>query len=128
MKFEPKQNSFIIALNRETKEEDLEIISSFYEGYPAELEGYWNGQNERSYQLDEHKVNMHIMVRILGVMSQESFIRLRNGNVALIQTPSPLGNPNDLRWAIIGRITQVKNRRDSCTYCPTTQTYWKALL
>ncbi len=122
MKFEPLQDSVILAINCDTKEEDLEIIGHFYNGDPIELIGFWEHKEERSYQLlSGHSLNIADMVTTLREHNQDALLSISpNGKVYLHDLSKVELNE-------IGVMTQVPTKEESCTYCPSTQTYWKAL-
>ena len=58
MKFNPKLPSFILALNRESREHDLLAIRAFYKGGVAEMKGCWKGVEELSYQIPSEGVDI----------------------------------------------------------------------
>lgn len=75
MKFEPELPSYIIALNQATREEDLALIADFYEGEIVELVGYWEGEEERSYQIfADAFLDFNNMLDVLKFTNQDAFI------------------------------------------------------
>lgn len=122
MKFEPTKDSTILALNCSTREEDLELISRFYDGVPVELIGYWQNQEERSYQLlAGRSLNITSMIATCRENNQEAIISIApSGAVFMHQLDT-------IRFQELGRMTQIPTKEECCTYCPSTLTYWKAI-
>ena len=120
MKFDPQLTSYIIAINSKSVESDISIIKSFYSKEPITLIGTWKGKKEYSYQIEMSHVDIANMWYYLKQYDQETFILMQNSIVYLHSLQGGVSN--------IGRMTQLKGRRIDCTYCPMTDTYWKALL
>lgn len=122
MKFNPNLHSVIVAFNRPTMKEDKEIIRTFYDGPIVELEGCWMDDKEHSYQLDcNSKFNFWKLDQELYRCNQQAYIILKPCGYTMLAKPMYRIHQG------IGRMTQVPNKEESCTYCPSTKTYWKAL-
>lgn len=127
MKFQPATFSYIFALNQPTREEDLEIIRDFYSGDVSELVGYWEGQEERSYQIEAEGTDYGDMVNVLKFCDQDAYITVDAKGVAWLTTFSSSARDCYMPLASkLGTMTQIPAKEDCCTYCPSTQTYWVA--
>tara|TARA_R110000850_G_scaffold29114_2_gene80569 strand:- start:11559 stop:12017 length:459 start_codon:yes stop_codon:yes gene_type:complete len=121
MKFNPKMHSVLIAFNHATPDLDLLMISKFYTGFPMELVGYWKGVAERSYQLDIKHIDLMAMEHLLVEANQDAFIYISAiGKVYEKDVYNFSSN--------IGTMQEIPSKVDNCTYCPSTQTYWTAIL
>ena len=121
MKFNPKMHSVLVAFNQATPALDLLFISKFYTGFPMELVGYWKGIAERSYQLDIKYIDLMAMEQLLVEANQDAFIYISaTGRVYEKDVYNFSSN--------IGTMQKIPSKVDNCTYCPSTQTYWAAIL
>ena len=121
MKFKPTQHSVVLAFNQGTLALDLLTISKFYTGFPTELVGYWKGVVERSYQLDISKVDLMEMENLLIEANQDAFLYISNSGKVYEKDVYNFANN-------LGTMQRVPHKEDKCTYCPSTNTYWKAIL
>ena len=122
MQFNPNLHSVIFALNLDTPEEERAIIREFYDGPIVELIGVWEGEEERSYQLDlNSKLNVWALDNALYACDQDAYIILKPSGYTL------LAKPHSRIHQGIGYMDQIEAKQDACTYCPSTHTYWKAL-
>ena len=121
--FLPDWTSIVFALNLDSRDEEIAVIREFYpEGSIVELEGTYIGKEERSYQISTFVMNYREVANILAKYKQTTFMYIGE------QRRAKLVSTWSLNTTDIGRITKVLNKRYSCTYCPATKTYWKALL
>ena len=121
MKFNPTQYSAVLAFNQDTLALDLLTISKFYTGFPTELVGYWKGVAERSYQLDMSKVDLVEMENLLIEANQNTFLIISSSGK--VYEKDVYNSANNL-----GTMQKIPHKEDNCTYCPSTKTYWKAIL
>lgn len=122
MKFNPNGFSVVVALNLPSESADLALINLFYKGEVAKLNGYWEGESERSYQLSVDCLDIPKMRAALAVCNQEAFLYIATTGRTYL---SYLDNVKLDEY--IG--TMSKSTKDSCcTYCRKSKTYWKAVL
>tara|TARA_R110000765_G_scaffold410229_1_gene508825 strand:+ start:293 stop:679 length:387 start_codon:yes stop_codon:yes gene_type:complete len=123
MKFNPTSPSVILALNMETEEEELRVLRWFYSKEPTKLVGYWEGKEERSYQLDSKYITDERGLRIALLNNkQKAFISISHGGGAVLQSPAGL-----FEKVFLGYMLEYFSNSGNCTYCPTSKTYWKAV-
>ncbi len=128
MKFEPELPSYILALNQDTREEDLAMIADFYEGEIIELKGCWQNKEERSYQIFQDAIlDYSHMLSVLKFCDQGAFIMNNAQSLKGTWLYSFLHMPRDQHPIYLGVMTQVPTKEESCTHCPSTNTYWKTL-
>ncbi len=123
MKFNPTLPSVIVAFNKPTKEQDIALIRRFYSGPIIETIGYWEGVEERSYQLEERPVCKTRLLMALNSTNQDGYISIRGRGLVVMNT----FNGFKFIGEYVGKMTQIEELSDCCTYCPLTQTYWKAI-
>ena len=119
--FNPNETSVILALNYPTREQDIAVIRKFYTGEITKTIGFWKGEKENSYQLDMCLTDEELMVEELVYAEQEAFIMTHLG-AALLHTIEDFGNE------VLGELVEVDCESDCCTYCPESDTYWRAIL
>ena len=126
MKFEPNKPSFIIALNLDTVKEDLEVIKEFYSGEVTALVGHWRGRHEASYQLNSNETDYQDMVDTLYCFNQEAFLIINTFQLKGVWLHNFKHMKHDCHPNFLGHMTQIPDKEDCCTYCPTSNTYWRA--
>ncbi len=120
MKFNPKLESFIFALNLQSRIAELRVIMEFSSVQPIELRGYWKGVPERAYQIDARLVDVDAMLAALSRYGQEACLYIgKTENVYQINANAP--------DELLGTMVQIPHQIAECTYCITTETYWKAI-
>lgn len=122
MSFNPDLPSVLFALNQPTINEDYELIRTFYDGKITRTVGYWKGAEENSYQIDLLGLDTQKFLGLLQDCSQENYLVAYRGFADLLY----VSKPNISKG--LGKITKVGSKDTCCTYCPTTNTYWKAIL
>ena len=125
MKFEPNKPSFIITLNLDTVKEDLEVIKEFCNEEPTPMVGFWKGEHKISYQLDRNKTNFGDMVATLQNLDQEVFLSISNTGRVHMHELKPYHTVKSYPSSS-GRMTQIPDKEDCCTYCTISKTYWRA--
>ena len=121
MKFNPHLHSVLFALNLDSQEEERKLIRSFYDGPIVELVGYWEGKEERSYQLDlNSKFNVWALDNALYECDQDAYVILKPSGYTMLAKPYSQISQG------IGMMQRIPYRESCCTYCPSTHTYWKA--
>lgn len=123
MKFNPKLNSVILALNLPSQRQDVERIRQFYNGPIIHLRGLWKGNEERSYQLSMNELDVALMEDELLAQDQEAIVVLSSVGDAFLATP----DCSFFSLKYLGKMTQIMDEAPSCTKCISTNTYWKAL-
>jgi hypothetical protein len=122
MKFDPNQDSLVIALNMECRFEELRLLKNFYDGEPTRLIGIWDGNLERSYQLNRDKIkDKKALITLLDLCNQEAYLEIRRGSVYLLE----LGNTG---CRDLGFMEKIKDPlQGNCTLCIESQTFWMAV-
>ena len=117
MKFNPKLQSYIFALNTRDRLGDLCAIMEFCSVQPIELKGYWKGVPERSFQVDARFINVDAMFEVLTRYGQDAFLYIS-------QSGTTYQCNVERSDEALGKMVQIPHQVANCTYCITTETYW----